>query len=139
MEQYGITPGKKCYEALKWLKEPCPECIVLKTFEDGETRSQEQDRIQEDGNQISFIATCSPVRDGNGVIISVVEVLHDITERKQAEDEIGKLNEELEQRVAERTAELEEKNAELERMNKLFVGRELRMKELKEEIKRLKG
>jgi len=43
----------------------------------------------------------------------------------------------LEDRVKERTAELEEKIAEIERMNRLFVGRELRMKELKEIIKEL--
>jgi hypothetical protein len=33
--------------------------------------------------------------------------------------------------------ELEEKNAQLERMNRIFVGRELRMMELKERIRRL--
>lgn len=43
----------------------------------------------------------------------------------------------LEERVRERTAELEEKNLELERMNRLFVGRELRMRELKERIAEL--
>jgi hypothetical protein len=32
---------------------------------------------------------------------------------------------------------LEEKNAELHRMNRLFVGRELRMAELKERISEL--
>ena len=138
IEQYGLIPGKKCYDSLRRLKEPCPECCVLKTFEDGEIRSQEQDGIDKDENRISFITTCSPVRDSDGEIVSVVEVFHDITERKQAEDEIRKLNEELVQRVDERTAELEQKNARLKRMNKLFVGRELRMAELKEEIKRLK-
>lgn len=40
-------------------------------------------------------------------------------------------------RVKERTAELEAKNAELERMNRLFVGRELRMVELKQKINEL--
>ena len=35
----------------------------------------------------------------------------------------------LEEQVKERTVELEEKNAELERMNDLFVGREFRIKE----------
>ena len=46
-------------------------------------------------------------------------------------------NEEPEQWAAERTAELEKKNRELARMNRIFVGRELRMVELKERIREL--
>lgn len=43
----------------------------------------------------------------------------------------------LENRVKERTAELENRNSELERLNRLFVDRELRMVELKQIIRAL--
>lgn len=57
--------------------------------------------------------------------------------RHLAEEALKQLNEELEERIQQRTAELEEKNAELEQMNAIFVGRELRMVELKERIRKL--
>ncbi len=59
--------------------------------------------------------------------------------RQQAQEELEKLNEQLEQRVQQRTAELEAKNVELSRMNKIFVGRELKMIELKERIRELEN
>jgi PAS domain S-box-containing protein len=52
--------------------------------------------------------------------------------------EIKALQESLEEKVRERTKELQEKIKELEKFHKLAVGRELKMIELKEEIKRLK-
>lgn len=55
-------------------------------------------------------------------------------ERKRMEEQLRSLNAELEERVRHRTAELEKTNRELEKMNKLFVGRELRMRELKARI-----
>jgi len=74
--------------------------------------------------------------DGQGYNLALAR---DITERKRAEEELQLLNAELEERVKQRTAELEKKNADLEKMNKLFVNRELKMVELKERIKKLEG
>jgi PAS domain S-box-containing protein len=78
-----------------------------------------------------------PLFDENNKIFAVGGISAEITRQKKAEEEIKKLNNELEQRVEERTKEIEAKISEIQRMNKLFVGRELRMKELKEKIKEL--
>lgn len=61
----------------------------------------------------------------------------DITARKQIEEELRLHREHLQELVKERTSELEEKNTELERFNDLFVGREFRIKELRDELKKM--
>jgi PAS domain S-box-containing protein len=88
VEQYGVVLGKKCYEVLKWREEPCSDCVARKTFADGAIRSAEEEGLLKVGSRINFIAGCSPVRDTNDVIVSVVAVLHDITERKRAQEQL---------------------------------------------------
>jgi len=79
--------------------------------------------------------TAAPLRDYQGEVIGAIETLQDITERKQAEEELAKHHDHLEELVKKRTKELEEKNKELERFNNLFVNREFRIKELKDKVK----
>lgn len=53
------------------------------------------------------------IRDSGGKAVRMVGLVRDVTDRKKAQTEIQKLNEQLEQRVAERTAELTETNRKL--------------------------
>lgn len=69
---------------------------------------------------------------------AILGVSSDITELRKIEAELEKYQFHLEDLVKERTAELVEKNEKLEHFNQLFVGREFRIKELKDEIKELK-
>jgi len=69
-----------------------------------------------------------------------LERAHSILELKviQRTKELRELTKSLDKQVKERTKELQEKLEQLERFQKLAVGRELRMVELKKEIKELK-
>jgi PAS domain S-box-containing protein len=67
-----------------------------------------------DGIVRIVLTTKIPLRGPDGEVVGLVGTGRDISERKRAEKQIRQLNEELEIRVVERTAELEAANRELE-------------------------
>jgi PAS domain S-box-containing protein len=67
-----------------------------------------------DGSYYWVDATIVPFLNDQGKPRQYVAIRTDITERKAAEEKIGQMNTELEQRVVERTAQLQTANEELE-------------------------
>jgi len=95
---------------LKWVMDFFAECLASGKRFDCEYRTINQLT----GKVLWVRSTSKIIRNDLGVPQKILGSKQDITERKLAEEEIHKLNRELEQRVKERTARLEAANKELE-------------------------
>lgn len=76
--------------------------------------SREKRYLRPDGSAVWTQVSTSLVRNAAGAPACFLVAAQDITERKEAETRLKALNDELEERVAERTAALEAANRELE-------------------------
>ena len=117
---YG-RPRKSLFENRRsWIEAIHPEdrARVDRDFaqkgELGEYTEAEYRIIRPDG-EIRWVRDRShPIRDVSGRVYRWVGIAEDVTERKRAEAEIQKLNAELEQRVRDRTAQLQAANVQLQ-------------------------
>lgn len=103
-----------------------PDCMedVKKVFRSfvttGEVHDAELQLKRKDGSRIDVLLNVSAVRDENGKVLYSRSIWRDVTESKKAKDD------------------LREKFDEIERMNRLMITRELKMEELRKEVKILK-
>jgi PAS domain S-box-containing protein len=95
----------------------------LDTIKEGKPiEHYETTRLRKDGNRIDVSVTISPICDSGGKVIGASTIARDITKRRRAELELQKLNEELEQRVIERTSDLNKRSVELLESQKALVN-----------------
>jgi PAS domain S-box-containing protein len=111
--------GKKCYSVwgLTGICSNCPVTTAIETGERAEVELTPQNQDHWPETQGSWLSKAAPIRDEDRRIIGAVEVAYNITDRKQAEAQIHRLNEELETRVQQRTAELQDAEQELRAAN----------------------
>jgi PAS domain S-box-containing protein len=106
--------GRKAAEILQTeFSGPTRQEMTQRLLESGEF-SAEVTQVCKDGRKIYMDVRTVAVRNKERKLTHVISVNRDITQRKKAEDQVRQLNERLEQRVIERTAQLHAANKELE-------------------------
>jgi PAS domain S-box-containing protein len=121
-DKLGISPanaeGLACYNAVHGADEPPLLCPHTELLADGLTHSAE---IYAEHLGGYYIVSVSPLLTSQGEVYGAVHYARDITERKQAEESVRRMNEELEQKIRERTKQLLDAQEELVRKEKLSI------------------
>jgi PAS domain S-box-containing protein len=115
----------------KWHKQD-EEIVKNQVLPRGYSDVFEKEFIRKDGTIIAVSVRAFLIQDKKRNPTGMWGIIRDITARKQAEVELEKHQERLEELVEERTAELK-------KTINLMADRELRMAELKETIKKLRS
>jgi PAS domain S-box-containing protein len=116
---FGFAKGRFAgtYEAFLHCVHPDDRDFVVNSVNaciEGNADYRIEHRIVWPDGTIRWVSETGDVmRDAGGKAIRMLGVVQDITDRKQVEQEIHQLNEELEQRVLARTAELTQANKQL--------------------------
>ena len=100
LDNHFVHKCFKFYHGTKQPPEGCPSCDCLKT---GKPANFE---IFEPHLNTYIEIRSMPRLDANNNLLGLIHIARDVTERKEAEKEIQKAKDELEQRVEERTSEL---------------------------------
>lgn len=117
---FGYTPHELMSDPLLWPSRVPPEDVLLSSIPDqfeaivAEQTFPFEYRFYHKNGSLRWLAGTMVSRQderSDSWIVTIVEI--DITDRKQAEAALQQLNQELEQRVQERTLELEQANQKL--------------------------
>ncbi len=85
---FGDHRLESCYSMYKGRSEPCQECPVARTFEDGSNHTGQQLIFDRNGLPHDVIVTTRPLRDQGGRVVAVMKVFADISGEKELENRL---------------------------------------------------
>jgi len=83
----GEHTGEYCYEKYSQTNKVCKGCPVERSFQDGKSHTFIKS-VQRDWGMMHIEIKASPVTSSTGEIVAGIEVVRDITERRQMEEEL---------------------------------------------------
>ncbi len=90
--------GNICYEVVHNTDKPPKNCPHLKLLQDGQEHTSE---LKEENIGGYFIVTASPIQDNEGNVLGSIHIAHNITQRKEMEDQLKKTLKEKEMLIKE--------------------------------------
>lgn len=90
-KDFGDQLGTNCYQVLKHRDEPCRECPVVKTFEDGRYHQTEEVVTSKRGEQYNIFTWTAPIYNENGEIKQVMEMSTNITQIRKLQSHLTSL------------------------------------------------
>jgi PAS domain S-box-containing protein len=111
--------GKPWHSLSAELAAPSVAQEIETALRQGNVWRTEFDSPRQDGTMRRVTLTVSRVSDATGAITHILSIAEDITARYEAEQALRTLNSELESRVAQRTADLERANCDLQRSSRM--------------------
>jgi signal transduction histidine kinase len=87
-EHFGDEVGDFCYKVYKHRQEPCLECPVAKTFDDGLSHQSEEIVTSMSGTQYNVLVHTAPIRNDKGDITHVMEIGTNITPIRKLQSQL---------------------------------------------------
>lgn len=126
-ELLGKSWFSECLPQPEGMRDVYPVFLKLMSGELGNTEYYENPVVSKSGQRRQVAWHNVLLRDDSGKITGTLSSGEDITEQKKEQEELRKSKEEVQKKLEE-----------IEKINRLMIGRELKMAELKEKINELK-